>query len=83
MFPHFALAYDVGEAQAFPESPAAFCIQTPSNFSWDWAGRMGRVPFSSICEVCASQGDGLIQYSAKMQDSKVFLLLVGTKLSAC
>lgn len=80
---HFVLAYAVGEAQAFPKSPAAFCIQTPSNFTWDWEGRTGPVPLRSSCEACASQGDGLTQYSAKMQDSRVFLLLAGTKLSAC
>lgn len=76
-------AYGVGEAQAFSESPAAFCVQTHSNFTWDWEGRMGPMPFMSSCEVCASQDDGLTQYSAKMQDSRVFLLLAGTKLSAC
>lgn len=83
VLPHFVLAYAVGEAQAFPESPAAFCVQTPSNFTWDWEGRTGPVPFRSSCEACASQGDGLTQYSAKMQDSRLFLLLAGTKLSAC
>lgn len=71
------LAYAVGEAQAFPESFAAFCVQTPSSFTWHWEGRTVPVPFRSGCEVCASQGDGLTQYSAKMQDSKVFLLLAG------
>lgn len=31
MFPRLVLAYAVGQAQAFPESPAAFCIQTPTS----------------------------------------------------
>lgn len=81
VFPHFVLAYAVGEAQAFPELPAAFCVQTPSNFTWDW--RTGPVPFRSSYEVYASKGDGLTQYPAKVQDSRVFPLLASTKLSAC
>lgn len=65
VFPHFALACAVGEAQAFPESPAAFCVQTPSNFIWHWEGRTDPVPIRSSCEVCASQGDGLTNTQLK------------------
>lgn len=49
----------VGEDQVFLESPAAFCNQTPTNFMWDWVGRIGPMPFRSSHEVCAFQGDGL------------------------